>query len=43
MHERFLISLLYDTPTFAQVRICKLFQDKKCNFNIIIRVSMYVH
>ena len=42
MHEIFLISLLYNTPTFAQIRIGKLFQNK-CNFDIIIRVSMCVH
>ena len=43
MHERFLISLLSDTPIFAQAEICKLLQNKKYNFNIIIRVHMHVH
>ena len=43
MHGRFSISLLYDTPIFAQTRICKLFQNKKYNFNIIIRVYMHAH
>ena len=38
MHERFLISLLYDTPIFAQTRICKLFENKVYNLDIIIRV-----
>ena len=42
MHERLLISLLNDTPIFAQAKICKLLQNNKYNFSIIIRVYMYV-
>ena len=43
MHERFLISLLSDIPIFAQARICKLLQNNKYNFNIIIRVYIHEH
>ena len=43
MHKRFLIHLLSDTPIFAQAKICKLLQNNKHNFNIIIRVYMHVH
>ena len=43
MYERFLISLSSDTPIFAQAKICKLLQNNKYNFNVIIRVHMHVH
>ena len=42
MHERLLISLLYDTPIFPQAKICKLLQNTKYNFSIIIRVHVHV-
>ena len=35
MHERFLISLLCDTPIFAQARMCKLLQNNKYNHKSI--------
>ena len=38
MHERFLRRLLYDTPIFAQTRICKLFENKVYNLDIIMRL-----
>ena len=42
MHKRFLISLLSDTPIFAQAKVCKLLQNNKYNFSIIIGVYMHV-
>ena len=36
MHETFLMSLLTDTPIFAQAKICKLLLNSKYSFNIIM-------
>ena len=37
------ISLLNDKPIFAQAKVCKLLQNDKYNFNIIIKKHIYVH
>ena len=37
------ISLLDDTPIFAEAKVCKLPQNNKYNFNIIIKMYMHVH
>ena len=37
------ISLLNDTPIFAQAKVCKLLQNDKYNFNIIIKPYIHVH
>ena len=43
MHKGFLISLLSNTPIFAQAKICRLPQNNKYNFSIIMRVYMHVY
>ena len=35
MHKRFLISLLSDTPVFAQAKVYKLLQNNKYNHKSI--------
>ena len=37
------INLLNDTPIFAQAKVCKLLQNNKYNFNIIIKTYMHGH
>ena len=37
------ISLLNDTPILAQAKVCKLLQNNKYNFNIIIKIYMHVN
>ena len=37
------ISLLNDTPIFAQAKVYKLLKTNKYNFNIIIKIYMHVH
>ena len=37
------ISLLNDTPIFAQAKVCKLLQNNKYNLIIIIKIYMHVY
>ena len=37
------ISLLSNTPIFAQAKVSKLLQDNRYNFNIVIKIHMHAY